>query len=139
MTPGSVSGVGRVYTGVADTRYLSIYLLRRVRRNHLHFDPPKLGDRPPTGELIAPSYHSILLLRSPSLSMLLWPAGRRSPPSSIIVLWTALYQAGGGRFSTVPCLFNISGRGRLATVPCVRFYIAEGGDGSLPSPVFGSI
>ena len=40
---------------MADTRYLSIHLLRRARRN-LHFDPPKLGDRPPTGELIRSSF-----------------------------------------------------------------------------------
>ena len=159
--------VARVYTGVADTRYLLIYLLRRARRN-LHFDPPKLGDRSPTGELVAPLYHSLLLLQSPSLRTQLWPTGRRSPPSSIIVLWMALYQAGGGRLSTVPCVgFCIAGRGRLSlcgfilqrgkdgflpshvrfyiaagrgqlsTVPRVRFYIAEGEDRSLPSPVFG--
>ena len=29
--------------------------------------------------------------------------------------------------------------GQLSTVPCVRFSIAEGGDGYLPSPVFGFI
>ena len=54
MAPGSVTaavGVARVCTCVADTRYLSICLLRRARRN-LYFYPPKLGDRPPTGELI---------------------------------------------------------------------------------------
>ena len=38
--------------------YLSIYLLRRARRNP-HFDPPKLGDRPPTGERTSPLYHSL--------------------------------------------------------------------------------
>ena len=126
MAPGFVSVVGTVYTSVADTRYLSIYLLRRARRN-VHFDPPNLGDRPSTGELIAPLYHSLLLLRSPSLRTQLWPTGRQSPPSSTLVLQTALYQAGGGRLSTVPCLrFNIAGRGRLSTVPLVRFYIADG-------------
>ena len=31
------------------------------------FDPPKLGDRSPTGELIAPLYHSLLLQSSPWL------------------------------------------------------------------------
>ena len=37
MEPGSVSGgCKRVYTGVADTRYLSTYLMRRARRN-IHF------------------------------------------------------------------------------------------------------
>ena len=58
-------GVARVYTDVAGTRYLSIYLLRKARRN-LHFDPPKLDDPPPKSELMAPLYHS-LLLQSPSL------------------------------------------------------------------------
>ena len=112
---------------MADTRYLSIYLLRRARRN-LHSDPPKLGDRPPTSELIAPLYHSLLLLQSPSLRTQLWPTGRQSPPSSIIELWTALYQAGGGRLSTVLCArFCTEGRGRISTVPFVRFYIAEVG------------
>ena len=39
----------------AESIYRSISLLRRARRNlSIHFDPPKLGDRPPTGELIAP-------------------------------------------------------------------------------------
>ena len=33
------------------------------KENNLHFDPPKLGNRPPRGELIAPLYHSLLLLR----------------------------------------------------------------------------
>ena len=80
----------------------------------------------------------------------------RSLPNGIIVLWTALYQAGGGRFSAVPCVrfyiaggmalygslcsvFYSRGGGRLSTVPCVRFYIAEGVGQSLPSPVFGFI
>ena len=77
--------VARVYTGVVDTRYLSIELLRRARRN-LHFDPPKLGDRPPTGEFTAPLHHTLLLLlQSPSLPTQPWPTGRRSPPSSNIV------------------------------------------------------
>ena len=68
MAPGSVTaavGVARVCTCVADTRYLSICLLRRARRNP-HFDPPKLGDHPSTSQLIAPLYHS-LLLQSASL------------------------------------------------------------------------
>ena len=55
-----------ILTGVEDARYLSTwYMLRKARRN-LHFDPPKLGDPPPTSEPIAPFYHS-LLLQSPSL------------------------------------------------------------------------
>ena len=77
--------VARVYTGVADTRYLSIKLLRRATKN-LHFDPTNLGDRPPTGEFIAPLHHTLLLLlQSPSLPTQPWPTGRRSPPSSNIV------------------------------------------------------
>ena len=59
MAPGTVTVVvARIYTGVADTRYQCIYLLKRARRN-LQFDPPKIGDGPPTGELIAPLYHSL--------------------------------------------------------------------------------
>ena len=34
-----------------ETRYLSIYLQRRAS-SKLHFDPPKLGDGPPTTDLI---------------------------------------------------------------------------------------
>ena len=38
------------------------------------FDPPKLGDRPPTGEIIDPLYQSLLLLQLPSLrTQPLWP------------------------------------------------------------------
>ena len=56
MAPGPVSGGCKgICTGLADTRHLSINLLRRARGN-LHFDPPKLGDRPPTGELIRSSF-----------------------------------------------------------------------------------
>ena len=44
-----------VYTGVEDNRHLSIYMLRKERRD-IHFDPPKLGDPPPPSELIAPSF-----------------------------------------------------------------------------------
>ena len=145
--PGSVSrGCKDIHTGVADRWYLFMYLLRRAIRN-LRFDPPTLGDRPPTGELIAPLYHSLLLLlQPPSLrTQQLWPTGRRSPPSSIIVLWTAFYQAGGGRLSTVPCVrfYIAGGRGQLSTVPCVRFYIEisvafRGGDGvRYPPPLSG--
>ena len=57
----------------------------------------------------------------------------RSPPSSIIVLWMALYQAGGGRLSTVPCVgFCIAGRGRLSLC---GFILQRGKDGFLPSHV----
>ena len=45
--------VARAYTGgTEDTRYLSINILRKARKN-LRFDPPKLGDPPPTSDLIA--------------------------------------------------------------------------------------
>ena len=63
MAPGSVSGsCKRAYIH----RYvwqipgidLSITLVRRARRNP-HFDPPKVGDRPPTGELRAPLHHTL--------------------------------------------------------------------------------
>ena len=47
-----------LYTGVEDTRYLSVHLLRSARRN-LCFDPSKLCDRRPTGKLIVPSTHSL--------------------------------------------------------------------------------
>ena len=40
--------------GLADTSYLSIYLLRRARRS-LHLYPPKHGDRPHTAEFIRSS------------------------------------------------------------------------------------
>ena len=121
-------GVARVYAGVADTRSLSICLLRRARRN-LHFDPPKLGGRPPTGELIAPLYHSLILLQSPSLRTQLWPTGRRSIPSSIIVLWTALYQAGGRTALYRPlCLVLYSKEGMALYRPlCSVLYIRGGG------------
>ena len=41
-TDSSVA-VAKVYTGVADTWYISVCLLRRARRK-LHFDPFRLGD-----------------------------------------------------------------------------------------------
>ena len=51
-----------------------------------------------------------------------------------------MYQAGGGTTLYRPlCSVLYSRQGRLSTVPFVRFYIAEGGDGSLPSPVFGFV
>ena len=40
-------GIATVSSGVADTQYISIFILRCSRRN-LHYDPPKLGHRPPT-------------------------------------------------------------------------------------------
>ena len=56
LAPGSVSGgCEGICTGLADTRHLFINLLRSARGN-LHCDPPKLGDRPPTGELIRSSF-----------------------------------------------------------------------------------
>ena len=53
-----------VYTGVEDAQYLSIFTLRKARRNP-QVDPAKLGDTPLASELIASLYHS-LLLQSPS-------------------------------------------------------------------------
>ena len=50
-----------------------------------------------------------------------------------MVLWMALYQAGGGRLSTVPCVgFCIAGRGRLSLC---GFILQRGKDGFLPSHV----
>ena len=40
---------------MADTQNLSTYLLRRASRN-LSFNPPKLGNRPPTGGLMRSSF-----------------------------------------------------------------------------------
>ena len=116
-------GVRRIHTGVADTRHLSIYLLKRARRN-LHFDPPQLGHRPPTGELITPLYHSLLLLRSPSLRTQLWPTGRRSLPSGIDhgTMDGLVSSRGGGSSLQSPLFVFIEQKGgRLSTVPCVRF------------------
>ena len=137
--------------------YLSIYVLRRARRD-LYFDPPKLGDRPPTSELIAPLYHSLLLLQSPSLRTQLWPTGRQSPPSSIIIvlLWTALYQAGGGTalyrplysvqynrargalYRPLGWVLHSMGEGTDLYRPLCSVFYSRGGDGSLPFPMFGS-
>ena len=139
MAPGSASGGCKgIHRCVADTRYLSIYLLRRASRN-LHFDPPKLGDRPPTSELIRSSFapSSLLLLKSSSLRTQLWPTGRRSPPSSVIVLRTALHQAGAGTAiyrllcSVIYCREGKALNHPLCFVLCSRggdlFYVAEGG------------
>ena len=50
MGPGAVSGCCEgIHKGVADARYLPIYLPRRARRN-LCFDAP-IGDRPPMASL----------------------------------------------------------------------------------------
>ena len=52
------------YTGVTicGRHPVSIDLSAEVGKKTLHFGLPKLGDRPPAGELIAPLYHSLLLL-----------------------------------------------------------------------------
>ena len=93
LTPGAViwsSVVGfpdglllQGYTQVCKipgTRYLSIDMLRKPRRNE-PFDLSKLGDPQPTSVFIAPLCHSRLLLvtvyklpiRLPAKSALTWP------------------------------------------------------------------
>ena len=61
---------GILYTGVKDTQYVSIYMLRKARRN-LHFDPPKLDDPPPKSELMAPLYP--LATAAVAVTTQLWP------------------------------------------------------------------
>ena len=86
---------------------------------------------------VAPLYHSLLLLHSPSLRTQLWPTGRRSPPSSIIVLWTALYQFGGTTLYRPLCSVLYRREGTALYRPlCSVLYSRGRGDGSLPSPVF---
>ena len=113
-----------------DARYLSIYpawyILRKTRRDE-HFDPPKLGDPPPTSELIGPWYHSHCYCYYYCYNRRHDAAvAYRSPPSihRIIVLWKPCIKKGRGRLPTVPCVrFYTAGEGRLSTVPCVLFYI----------------
>ena len=52
-----------------------------------------------------------------------------------LVLWKALYQAGGGRIPIVPGVRFSGGSGSLPSP--VFGFIQQGGDGSVPSPVFG--
>ena len=61
MAPGSVSGGCK---GIRENgRYpVPIDLSAEEARRNLHFDAPKHGDRSPACELIAPLYHSLLLL-----------------------------------------------------------------------------
>ena len=103
MAPGSVGGG---CTGIHKCgRYpVSIDLSAEEGKKELTFDPSRLGDRPPTGEL-----SSFVLLTTTAAvtvtSTQLWSTGRRSPPSSIIVLCAVLHQADGGRLSAVPCVW----------------------------------
>ena len=93
-----ISGWFPSWIVVARTWYLSIYMLMKARTN-VYFDPPKLGDPPPTSELFAPLFHSLLMLQSLSLqyaTVAYW-----SPPSSIL-LWKALHQKQGGDGSLQP-------------------------------------
>ena len=94
MTPGAViylmmiSGwlpgwivVARVYTGVEDARYLSIYMLRKARRN-LHFHPPNQAWRPSTYERAHSSFvplTNLLLLHAVAVTTQLGPINGRRP------------------------------------------------------------
>ena len=85
-------GAARVYTGVAETRYLSVCLLRRARRN-VHFDPRKLGDRPPTygrahGSLVPLTSTAPVAVTTYVRSCGLKVAGRRPARSSSVPLTT---------------------------------------------------
>ena len=84
-----IHSCGRYISGI----YRSNCLLPSIRkaRNNLHFDPPKLGDPPPTRERA----HNSFVPRTTAASAIttqLRPIGR--PPSNtrcIIVLWKDLY------------------------------------------------
>ena len=110
---------------------------------NLFFHPPKLGDPPPTTYGRAHTSFVPLTAAAVTVTTQYAAVAYRSPSSSIIVLWNALYQAGGGggslpgqdcvRFSggrralyRPLCWFLSSRGGRLCTVPCVRF-IQQGG------------
>ena len=132
--------------GVEDGRYLSTFTVyaKEARRN-LFFHPPKLGDPPPTINTYGRAHSSFVPLTAAAVTVTKQYAAvaYRSPPSSIIVLWKALYR-GGGRLPTGSglrsflysggrralyrplCWFLYSRGGRLCTVPCVRF-IQQGG------------
>ena len=66
-----------LYTGVEDTRYLSISMVRKARRND-HCDPPELGDIPPTSELLAPfvTLTNTTTAAAVAVTTQLWPRGR---------------------------------------------------------------
>ena len=70
----------------------------------LHFDPPKRGDPPPSSELIALWYSSLLP----------WSSSPRNCWLSIAAQWYC-----GIRTMESPVLRR--GEGRLHTIPCVRF------------------
>ena len=99
----SLQGYINRQVAVEDARYLSIYKLK-ARRN-LFFYPPKLG----LHEEAHSSFNYCCGRRHYKYAAVAY----RSPPTcTIVVVWKALYQAGGGR---------------LPTVPCVRFYTSRGG------------
>ena len=116
----------------------SQYMLRKARMN-LFFHPPKLGDPPPTTYGRAHTSFVPLTAAAVTVTTQYAAVAYRSPSSSIIVLWNALYQAGGGGGSLPgqDCVrFYIAEVGGLCIVPCVGSYTAEADD-SVPSPVFG--
>ena len=95
--------------GVEVARYLSIYMLRKARWNLFFSHPAKVGDPPHTREQISCTTRYYCGRRHYKYAAVAY----RSPPTcTIVVVWKALYQAGGGR---------------LPTVPCVRFYTSRGG------------
>ena len=121
--------------------YRSIYLLRGARRTYTLIHS-KLGDRPPTGELTRRSFVPLTTYYCcsrhhyvRSCGLLVHVAGP--------VLWYYYgrpCQAGGGTAIYCPlCLVLYSREGTALYRPFVRFSMAEGGDGSLPSPSFGFI
>ena len=140
-TPGGVSGCftlqivdARAYTGMLDTRHLSMYLLRRARSN-LNFDPPKLGDHPPTSDLIASLYQSPLRQSRPLRS-----CGLQVATHSYYSTMDGLVSTRRGTALNRPCVwFYTAGRRQRSTVPLVDFIQERRGGGSLPSHVFGFI
>ena len=73
----------------------SQYMLRKARMN-LFFHPPKLGDPPPTTYGRAHTSFVPLTAAAVTVTTQYAAVAYRSPSSSIIVLWKALYQGGGG-------------------------------------------
>ena len=112
-------------------------VLRKARRN-IQFDPPKLGDPLITSELTAPFVP--LTTAAVAVTTQLSPIIGRRPVVLYLVQCStmeSLVSSRGMGGSLPSCArFHIAERGWFSTVPCVRLYIA-GGDGSLPSPVFG--
>ena len=116
MAPGAVSGCSKgIHRG---GRYpVSVELSTEEGKKEPTFrSAPMLGDRPHTGELIAPLSHS-LLLQSLSLRTCGLQIGRRP----------IVYQAGGDGSRTSRFRLKVADGGGLSTVVCVRFYVPEGG------------